>query len=218
MSERSEQEVVDEVLTTTRSVRQRLDLTRPVSRDVVLECIAISEQAPIGSNDASRWRWIVVDDPDTKVAIAEVYRELWGPYAARAAEGGLEGRAGRTLSSATFVAEHLHEIPVLVIPCVRRHRWPPKVDGTLIHAVATGLYGSMYPAIWSFCLALRVRGIGSSITTLHLGAAERVAELLGVPDRFMQVCLLPLAYYTGEGFRPVDRPPPEEITSFNGWE
>jgi nitroreductase len=214
---RSEPEVLDYFLTTTRSVRSRLDLTRPVPREVVLECIAISEQAPIGSNDASRWRWVVVDDPDEKAALAEVYRAIWGPYAARAGEGGLDDRARRTLASAAFVADHLDEIPALVIPCLRRHRWPPKVDGTLIHAVATGLYGSIFPAIWSFCLALRARGIGSSITTLHLAAADEVADRLGIPERFMQICLLPIGYYTGEGFRPVARPAPEEITGFNGW-
>jgi nitroreductase len=213
----AEQEVVDHLLTTTRSVRRRLDLTRPVPREVLLECIAVSEQAPIGSNDTSRWRWVVVDDPATRAEIAALYRGVWDEYAEGAARTEMDERAHRTLGSAAFLAEHLHEIPALVIPCLRRHRWPARVDANLIHTVATGLYGSIYPAIWSFCVALRARGIGSSLTTLHLNRADEVAEVLGIPDRFMQICLLPVGYYTGETFRPVDRPPPEEITGFNGW-
>lgn len=204
----------DHLLTTTRSVRRRLDLTRPVAREVLLECIAISEQAPVGSNQVSRWRWLVVDDPELKAGIAEVYRKAWGPYAERFDPSGLDDRARRTMEAAAFVADHLHEVPALVIPCVRRHR---SGADPMPHPSASSVYGSIYPSIWSFCLALRARGIGSSITTMHLHGGDRVARLLDIPDDFLQVCLLPVGHYTGDGFRPVPRPAPETITGFNGW-
>ena len=208
-------EILDHYLTTTRSVRKRLDLTRPVPRELLLECIAISEQAPVGSNQVSRWRWIVVDDPDKKQVIADIYREAWSHYTDRAENQDLPDAARRTLESASFVAEHLHEVPALVIPCVRRSK---RSGDPMPHAAATSVYGSIFPSIWSFCLALRARGLGSSITTMHLMGEDRVAELLGIREGFLQTCLLPVAYYTGETFQPVARPAPEEITSFNHWD
>lgn len=209
--------VVDHLLTTTRSVRTRLDLGRPVPRRLLLDAIAIAEQAPVGSNQVSRWRWVVVDEPGPKAQIAEVYRAAWAPYAERFDPGRLDDRAQRTMAAAAHVAEHLHEVPALVIPCVRRHRSTPDAATPMPHPAATSVYGSVYPSVWSFCLALRARGVGSSITTMHLHGADRVAKLLGIPDDFLQVCLLPVGYYTGETFRPVPRPAPEAITGFNRW-
>jgi nitroreductase len=188
-----------------------------VERAVLLACIGIAEQAPVGSNQVSRWRWVVVDDPDLRAEVAAVYQAAWAPYAARWDPSSLDDRARRTMEAAAFVADHLAEVPALVIPCVRRHRSTPEPDQPMPHAAATSVYGSIYPSIWSFCLALRARGLGSSITTMHLHDADRVAELLGIPDDFLQVCLLPVAHYTGETFRPVPRPDPEEITGFNAW-
>jgi nitroreductase len=209
--------VLDHYLTTTRSVRRRLDLTRPVPRELILECIAISEQAPVGSNQDSRWHWVVVDEPERKAVIADVYRESWAAYAGRTDPARLDDRGRRTLTAGAFVADHLHEVPALVIPCVRRHRTARGPGQTMVHAYATSVYGSIFPAVWSFCLALRARGVGSSLTTMHLYGADRVAELLAIPEGFLQACLLPIGYYTGEEFRPVPRPAPEEITGFNHW-
>jgi nitroreductase len=213
----SEREILDHFLTTTRSVRKRLDLSRPVPRELLLECIGISEQAPVGSNQVSRWRWLVVDDPDKKQVIADIYNEVWRAYVEHSKGLDLDDRAQRTVESAGFVADHLHEIPALVIPCVRESRGGRPEGEPMPHAAATSVYGSIFPSIWSFCLALRARGVGSSITTLHLHGADRVAELLGIPDNFLQTCLLPVGYYTGESFKPVARPAPEDITGFNGW-
>ncbi|HEY8061136.1 MAG TPA: nitroreductase family protein [Acidimicrobiales bacterium] len=207
----------DLLLTTTRSVRRRLDLTRPVPREVLLECIGIAEQAPVGSNEVSRWHWLVVDDPDLKAQVAAVYQEAWAPYTARFDPSRLDERAQRTMAAAAFVADHMAEVPALVIPCVRRHRSSTDPAVAMPHPAAVSVYGSIFPSIWSFCLALRTRGLGSSITTMHLHGANRVAALLGVPDTFLQACLLPVGYYTGETFRPVPRPDPATITGFNGW-
>jgi len=209
--------VVDHLLTTTRSVRTRLDLGRPVPRQVLLDCLAVAEQAPVGSNQTSRWRWVVVDDPALKAPIAEIYRRAWGSYVDRFDPGRLDERARRNLAAAAHVADHLHEVPALVIPCIRRHRSTPDPATPMPHPAATSVYGSIYPSVWSFCLALRARGLGSSITTMHLHGADEVAALLGIPDDFLQVCLLPVAYYTGDTFRPVPRPAPEELCGFNGW-
>ena len=208
---------VDHVLTTTRSVRRRLDLTRPVPRELLLECIGIAEQAPVGSNQVSRWRWLVIDDPDLKTEIAHSYRQAWDGYAGRWDPSGLDERARRTMAAAAFVAEHLAEVPALVLPCVRRHRSSTGPDEPMPHAAATSVYGSVYPSIWSFCLALRARGVGSSITTMHLHDADRIAGLLGIPEDFLQVCLLPVGFHTGDTFHPVPRPDPATITGFNAW-
>ena len=204
-------------MTTTRSVRRRLDLARPVPRDLLLDCIAVAEQAPVGSNQVSRWRWVVIDDPALKAEIAKVYQASWAPYAERWDPGSLDDRARRTMAAAAFVADHLAEVPALVLPCIRRHRSAPHDGDPMTHAATTSVFGSIYPSIWSFCLAARARGLGSSITTMHLHDADRVAALLGIPDTHLQVCLLPVGFYTGETFRPVPRPDATEITGFNGW-
>jgi len=208
-------EGADELLTTTRAVRRRLDLTRPVPREVILDAIRVSEQAPVGSNQVSRWRWLVVTDAETRATLAEIYRRAWQPYVEAVPVDELEGQVRRTFESGVFLADHIHEVPVHVVPCVRRSRRAG--PGPMPNAVAASVYGSIFPSIWSFCLALRARGVGSSITTMHLGSEDEVAQLLGIPEDFLQVALLPVAYYTGDNFRPAVRPPPEEITWFERW-
>ena len=196
---------VDHLLTTTRAVRKRLDFTRPVPREVVLECLRLAIQAPTGSN-AQRWRWIVVTDPEMRAAIADLYRNPPRrdvPSAEPAAE--VTGQQRRVMDSARYLTEHVHEVPVLVVPCIE------DAGG------AAGWAPSIYPAVWSFQLALRSRGLGSCITTVHLYRKEEAAELLGVPDGFVQSCLLPVAYYTGDDFRPAVRRPIEEITYWDRW-
>jgi nitroreductase len=204
----------DRLLTTTRAVRKRLDLTRPVERDALLDCLRIATQAPSGGN-IQTWRWMVVDDPEKRAGLADLYRRAYEPYIA-AQKAAIEG-AGITdmdaiLSSSDYLAEHLHEVPVHVIPCFlgRMTEQPSTVE-------MAGLYGSMVPAAWSFMLALRSRGFGSAWTTLHLTYEKEAGELLGIPDTVTQVALIPVAYYTGTDFKPGKRRPPEEVTYWNGW-
>jgi nitroreductase len=196
---------VDHLLTTTRAVRKRLDLTRPVPREVILECLRLAIQAPTGSN-AQRWRWLVVTDPDVRASLADLYRNppptnAGGSWPA----GEMTAQQQRVMDSSTYLREHLHEVPVLVVPCSE------DAGG------AAGWQPSVYPAVWSFMLALRSRGLGSVITTTHLFRRADADALLGVPDGYVQACLLPVAYYTGDDFRPAVRRPVEEITYWNHW-
>jgi nitroreductase len=203
----------DRLLTTTRAVRKRLDLERPVERQVVLDCLRVATQAPSGGN-TQPWRWLVVDDPEVRAGLADIYRTGYGPYiemqkAAVVAAGGDENNA--ILRSSDYLAEHLHEVPVHVIPCLlsRLPERPTTAD-------TAGFYGSILPAVWSFMLALRSRGLGSAYTTLHLQHEREAAELLGVPDTVTTVALLPVAHVSGD-FRPADRKPIENVTYWNAW-
>lgn len=206
--------MTDELLATTRAVRKRLDLERPVPRDVIEACLELAVQAPTGSNSQS-WRWIVVDDPDKRRALADIYRKGADAYLTQAgaeAEKRGDAQTQRVFSSAVYLAEHLHEVPVHLIPCVEGR---PPADAP--PAMLAGLYGSIFPAVWSFQLALRARGLGSALTTLHLLHEQEAAELLGVPDNVMQVALLPVAYTRGTEFKRAERPPISTITHWNGW-
>jgi nitroreductase len=202
---------IDHVLATTRSVRKRLDFDRPVGPEVIEECLRLAIQAPTGGNSQG-WRWIVVTDADKRRALAEMYREIATPYLkAGLGEGEVSAQQGRVIDSATYLAERLHEVPVHVIPCIYG-----ELDA-LPNFAAAGSYGSIIPAMWSFQLALRSRGLGSVLTTLHLPLADRAAELLGIPAGVTQVGLIPVAYFTGDDFKPAVRRPLEEITYWNGW-
>ncbi len=201
---------VDEVLSTTRAVRRRLDLTRPVEREVILECLRLAVQAPTASNEQN-WRWIVVTDPDKRAAIAEIYRSSGEEYLAHAARTTEDPQTRRVYESAYALSKTLAEVPVHVIPCVEG----PFATSELVTAASA--WASIIPAAWSFMLALRARGLGSVWTTLHLTKADEVAELLGVPDNVTQIALLPVAYTIGTDFKPAVRPPVEKITSWNTW-
>jgi nitroreductase len=204
----------DRLLTTTRAVRRRLDLSRAVEPDVVLECLRIAVQAPSGGN-TQRWRWVVVDDADLRHGLADIYRKAFEPYIAmqKAANeaAGIEAD-NAIVRSATYLSEHLHEVPVHVIPCLL-DRLPERPSA----ADAAGYYGSIVPAVWSFMLALRSRGLGSAFTTLHLVHEREAGELLGIPDTVTQIALIPVAYASGEDFRPAPRRPVEEVTYRNAW-
>ncbi len=207
-------ETVDRLLSTTRAVRRRLDLERPVERGVLLECLRLSQQAPTGSN-AQGWRWVVVTDAAKRAALADLYRKTGEGYlaAARDQTQDAEAQTSRVYDSAMWLLEHLAEVPVHVIPCVRG-RLPEAVPDGL----RAGFYGSIFPAVWSFQLALRSRGLGSTLTTLHLGAEREAAELLGIPfETVTQVALLPVAYTRGTEFRPARRRPVEEICYWEAW-
>ena len=201
---------VDEVLSTTRAVRRRLDLNRPVEREVILECLRLAVQAPTSSN-GQNWRWMVVTDADKRAAIAEIYRSSGEAYLAHAARTTEDPQTRRVYESAHALSQTLAQVPVHVIPCV---------EGRLDHAelvVAASAWASIIPAAWSFMLALRARGLGSVWTTLHLMKADEVAEILGIPATFTQAALLPVAYTIGTEFKPASRPPVETITSWNTW-
>jgi nitroreductase len=203
-------ESIDEVLSTTRAVRRRLDLTRPVERDVILECLQLAMQAPTASNDQN-WRWMVITDADKRAAIAEIYRSIGEDHLKSAASTESDPQTRRVYESAHALTAILAEVPVLVIPCLER-----RFDGSNL-LVAASAWASIIPAGWSFMLALRSRGLGSVWTTLHLGKEREVAELLGIPDTVTQAALFPVAYTVGTDFKPASRPPVETVTSWNTW-
>ena len=206
----------DDVLTTTRAVRKRLDLERPVPREVLLECLQIAVQAPTASNRQA-WQWVFVEDPAKKDVIAARYRSVWEDYAkARLPEfpddDPRTAQRPRVVSSAQYLADNLHRVPVMMIPLVEG-----RLDGTPVLAQASS-WGSILPGVWSFMLALRERGLGSAWTTLHLPHEKEVAELLGIPyDRYTQAGLFPIAYTKGTDFKPAGRLPLDDIVHFDEW-
>ena len=207
----------DLLLTTTRSVRKRLDLRRPVEPDVLERCIDVALQAPTGSNQQG-WHMMVVTDAKKKAGLAELYRNAFAGYREmRANEAPLSAedlraqQMPRVIDSATYLCDHLHEVPVMVIPCIEG-----RVENAGVLAQAS-VYGSILPAAWSLMLALRARGIGSAWTTLHLMFEQDAAKLLGVPDTITQTALLPVAYYTGADFKPAKRLPLHQLTYWNTW-
>src|SRR5574337_1191079 len=202
-------ETIDHFLTTTRSVRKRLDLTRPVPRGLIERCIDIALQAPTGSN-AQGWQFVIVTDAHKRAQIADLYRrgfELYRQLNDSAPPPQLhpdDPRYRQTLrivDSAEYLAEHLHEVPVHVIPCIEG-----RVEEAGVLAQAS-IYGSILPAVWSFMLALRVRGVGAAWTTLHLMFEQQTAEILGIPSGITQTALLRVAYFTGKDFKPAKRLP-----------
>lgn len=207
-------DMTDQLLATTRAVRKRLDLQRDVPRTVIEECLELAIQAPTGSNSQT-WRWLVVDDADRRRGLADLYRRSADAYltqaGAAAAEKG-DKQTQRVFSSALYLAEHLHEVPVHVIPCVEG-----RPNANVPPAMLAGLYGSIFPAVWSFQLALRARGLGSCLTTLHLLHEQEAAEILGLPENVMQVALLPVAYTRGTDFQRAERPPVSSVTRWNHW-
>ena len=206
-----------ELLTTTRAVRKRLDLERPVEREVIEACIDLAIQAPTGSNSQG-WQWVVVTDPEKKAAIAEHYAAGFDPYAAGARPSYEAGdpradRAAAVGSSAQYLRDHFHEVPAMVIPCLEGR--VPEGAPSFAHA---GYWGSLLPAVWSFMLALRAHEMGSAWTTLHLGREREVAEIVGIPyDRYSQAGLFPVAYTKGTDFKPASRIPAAELIHWDTW-
>jgi nitroreductase len=202
--------MTDDLLATTRAVRKRLDLDRAVPREAITACLELAIQAPTASNSQT-WRWIVIDDAGKRAAIAELYRTSFLAYNAQR-KPGVDPQTERVIDSALWLAENLAKVPVFVIPCVEG-RVGPDTPMPQIAAV----FGSIYPAMWSFQLALRARGLGSALTTLHLIHEKAVADVLGLPESVMQVALLPVAYTLGTDFKRAARPPVSRITHWNGW-
>jgi nitroreductase len=197
----------DQLLSTTRSVRKRLDLTRPVEREVIDECLDLAFQAPTGGN-AQGWHFVLVTEAERKRAVADLYRKS----KAKNDPASTPPEQQRVMDSSAYLAEHLHEVPVLVIPCI-----DGRVEGAslLVQAVT---WGSILPATWSFMLAARARGLGTSWTSLHLEYEREVAEILGVPyERVMQVALIPVAYTIGTEFKSGSRRPKSQLVHWDNW-
>lgn len=217
---------VDRLLTTTRSVRRRLDLTKPVPEDVILECVELAIQAPTGSN-MQTWRWMVVTDEAKRKEVGTIYERAIDRYHAFW-DGALppdDAKVRKVLKSSIYLAENLKQVPTLVIPCAVGK---PEQAGDLFaqmgygeggwsNHVASGFYGSVWPAVWSLMLALRSRGLASTLTTMHLAAEKEVADVLGIPEHVTQIGLIPVAYFKGEDFKAAPRRPAREITYFNAW-
>lgn len=206
----------DELLTTTRTVRKRLDLTRPVPTELVRECLEIALQAPSGSNRQD-WHWLVVTDPAVRAEIGTYYQRAWDAYAASGSaadkqfaddppRAAVQRRIG---DSGTWLAERMRDVPVLVIAC--------RTVAGLPAGNQAGVWGSLLPAAWSYMLAARARGLGTAWTTLHLDYEREIAAVLGLPDDVRQGVLIPTAYYTGETFRPAARQPLDSVLHLNHW-
>ena len=208
----------DQLLTTTRAVRKRLDLTRPVERSVIEECIRIAQQAPTGSN-LQNWHFVVVTDPAKRAGLADLYRKGAEIYMTQqaaetssypvAAEDEVQERVA---SSALYLIEHIHEVPVHVIPCISG-----RTEGMQTAAQAA-TWCSIVPAAWSFMLAARARGLGTTMTIFHLFYERDAAELLNIPfDRITQAALIPMAYTKGLNFKPGPRAPLSSMVHWNSW-
>ncbi|MBO4205707.1 nitroreductase family protein [Micromonospora echinofusca] len=218
---------IDEVLTTTRAVRHRLDLDRPVGRAVVEECLRLAQQAPMGSN-LEDWRAVAVDDPTLKRKLAELYREVWyqtveGPLGSGEAatttrlsptvrpDAASQARQTRVLNAVKYLVDHLDQVPVLVVLCSTKPVPTRPVGGT-----ASGYYGSIFPFAWSFQLALRSRGLGSVLATALAHKASGVQAVLGLPAGWRPVTLIPVAYTRGLDFRPAARADLADVAFWNG--
>jgi nitroreductase len=201
----------DELLTTTRSVRKRLDLERPVERSVVEECLELALQAPSGANRQA-WHWVFVTDQEKKAAIAEHYRQCFTAVYGPSVVPEMTDTQRRMWMSARYLADCFDRVPIMLIACQWR-----RVDGADNQEQAA-YWGSLLPAVWSFMLALRSRGLGSAWTTLHLDREKEVAELLGIPyERCAQAGLFPVAYTVGTDFKPGPRQASDKIVHWNAW-
>ncbi len=202
----------DRLLTCTRSVRRRLDVSRPVDLDVVRECLTIAQQAPASGGGAEQ-RWIVVTDPGIRTRLGEIYRRACEKLRVHPAAS---GPATAQEASEQALAVHMGEVPVLMVPCFVRRPWHDK--SPYRDLVTASVYGSVYPAVWSFQLALRSRGLGSCFVAAHLRYAEEVAELLGLPDDIGQAGMVAAAHVFGDTFRPARRPPLDQVMHHDRWQ
>ena len=216
----------DELLSTTRAVRKRLDLDREVPKDVLLECLELAVQAPTGSN-AQGWHFVLVTDEEKKARIGELYGQAFSLYRdmpmaihhlhGSSSDDALKASQTRSTDSAEFLAANMGRVPAMLIPCIAGRTDGPEMAGMGGLAVASQM-GSIIPATWNFMLAARARGIGTAWTTLHLMHEKEIAELLGIPyDDFMQVALIAIGYTKGTDFKPAYRPPVTEVTHINNW-
>jgi nitroreductase len=205
---------LDEVLTTTRAVRKRLDFDRPVPRELIEECLRVAIQAPTGSNRQG-WHFVAISDAERKKAITDLYRRSWERYSTMPApDYATDDVRGQRMpavrSSSQYLADRYHEAPWLVIPVLEGK--PPQ------NHMQAGYWGSILPAFWSFLLAARARGLGTAWTTLHLAYEQEAAEIIGLPfEKFTQAGMTPVAFYTGDTFKPAPRLPLETVVHWETW-
>ena len=220
--------ICDKLLTTTRSIRRRLDLSRPVPPELIEECLEVAVQSPSATN-TQKWRFVVIRDAEKRAGIARLYKQAFESYWEQADDATygttgpastLEGARGkplpgnslqRMIDSAVYLVDHLHEVPVHVLFCIE-----DQVRDVPLFDQATA-YGSILPAAWSFMLAARARGLGCCWTTVHLTHADEAARLLNLPDSVTQCVLLPVAYYTGTDFKAARRIPASQLTHWDTW-
>ncbi len=211
----------DALLTTTRAVRKRLDLTRPVPDDLIRECVDVAMQAPSGSNMPTM-RFVVIRDPEIKAAVGEIYRQCYsiyksmdGVYIGSIDKGDSDANAQqqRSASSADYLGEQMGNAPVLVIGCTESGR-----ADNVPAMMASSMLGNILPAMWSFMLAARARGLGTAWTTVHLMMEQQVADIVGIPfESVQQVCLTPVAFTQGTDFKPAARPPADSVIRWDRW-
>jgi nitroreductase len=210
----------DQLLTTTRAVRKRLDLSRPVPDDLIRECVAVAQQAPSGSNQVSM-RFVVIRDEATRKAVGDIYRGCFETYRSLPTYAGAiqredpaeQAQQERVTASANYLAEHMGDAPVLVIACNSAGR-----ADNVPAIVASSMLGNILPATWSFMLAARARGLGTCWTTLHLLKEREVAEVVGIPyDEVQQACLTPVAYTNGTDFKRAARHDPDSVIHWDRW-
>ena len=211
-----------ELLTTTRAVRRRLDLTRPVDRKVIEYCISIALQAPNGGN-RSALHFLIVEDEETRSKLADVYRRGAADWFAtperrkslaeiNSGDPEKDAAMKRSVDSSFYLYEHYQEVPVIVVPCIEG-----RTEGAPISAQA-GRWGSIIPAVWSFMLAARTKGLGTSFTTLHLEFEEEAARVLDIPfEDVMQACMIPVAYYKGSKFKLGERASLANVVHWDKW-
>jgi nitroreductase len=214
----------DELLSTTRAVRKRLDFDKPVPMDVIKECMELAVQAPTGSN-AQGWQFMFVTDEEKRQKIGDIYRNAFTIYRdmpqaihylhKESGDDQLIESQSRSTGSAEYLGENMGKAPVLMIPCITGRSDLPETSNVLTQ---TALLGSVIPAAWNFMLAARARGLGTAWTTLHLMQEKEVAEILGIPyEQYMQVALIPIAYTKGTSFKAAYRPPVETVMHINEW-
>lgn len=212
----------DELLATTRSVRKRLDLSRPVEPEIIQECLELAAQAPTGGNNQN-WHFVVVTNQRQRQTLGEIYRKGFAHYQQLIFSGQLTpsssatapeqvARYSRVRSSSQYLLEHIHEVPVMLIPCIYdRVDDQPTVE-------QANMWGSILPATWSFMLAARARGLGTCWTTWHLYYEREAAEVLDIPyENVTQAALIPVAYTLGTDFKPAPRIPLKSIVHWEKW-
>ncbi|MCB1748865.1 MAG: nitroreductase family protein [Gammaproteobacteria bacterium] len=210
---------VDEVLTTTRAVRKRLDFDRPVDFSLIRECLELAVQSPTGSA-GQFWHFVMVDDPDKRKALGDLYAKAWPIYAEQpfsiynlhANDPEMKPIAARAADSAAYLGENMGRAPWLMVPVLNGRYEGATAD------LAAGLYGSILPAVWSFMLAARERALGTCWTTIHLMFEREAADILGIPyEEYTQVALVPIAYTKGTDFKPAPRKDLDLFIHRNGW-
>lgn len=203
----------DELLSTTRAVRKRLDLERPVERDVLIECLKLAQQAPAASN-RQHWHFVVVTDPENRAALGDLYRRGAELAYSEKFSGmrSADSQTQRLLESARYLVDHIADVPVHVIPCIEGRADDPSP------AAQAAMWGTILPATWSFMLAARSRGLGTALTTFHLAFEKEAAEILNIPfDQITQAGLVPVAYTIGTDFKPARRNPLEDMLHWDEW-